>query len=163
MRLRTFLRLFRIYFFVIFIIMGLVTFIRFSAGGANEATVPAYEVTNAFGIFKFFTLLTLFLSFWLGTLSSLIDVFTLPKIVHKKPLWKVLIIGLIVQLAVIGIITKASMFLFTSIQASPSLLIGGSYYIGNSGQDQKLSETGLRLADARTRIWEVQGPPSPDS
>jgi len=40
-------------------------------------------------------------------------------------------------------------------QASPSLLVGGSYYVGDSGQDQTLSVTGLNLPSARTQIWEL--------
>ena len=42
-------------------------------------------------------------------------------------------------------------------QVTPDLLVGGSYYMGNSGQDQTLSETELGLDDARTTIWEVHG------
>lgn len=42
-------------------------------------------------------------------------------------------------------------------QATPSLLVGGSYYVGDSGQGQTLSESGLKLPSARTSIWEVHG------
>jgi hypothetical protein len=35
------------------------------------------------------------------------------------------------------------------------LQVGGSYYTGNSGQDQRLAVTGAKLPNARTSIWEL--------
>ena len=37
----------------------------------------------------------------------------------------------------------------------PGLVVGGSFYQGNSGQDQLITDTGLKLPSARTRIWEL--------
>ena len=44
------------------------------------------------------------------------------------------------------------------LQATPELLLGGSYYIGNAGQDQdyeQASMTVVKLPHARTQIWEA--------
>ena len=39
------------------------------------------------------------------------------------------------------------------LDVTPELRVGGSYYVGNSGQDQDLN--GSKLPHARTQIWEI--------
>ncbi len=45
------------------------------------------------------------------------------------------------------------------LEVTPGLEVGGSYYIGNSGQDQDFTQpgsgTGFKLPHARTQIWEI--------
>jgi len=127
MRFRKFLRYFKIYFFVIFLVIGLMMLIQTLSGVSTD--LPNFELIQEFGQWKFLLMILLFLTFWLATLSSLIDLFILPKLLYKRSLATVLFIGLLVQLLAISLTSIVGMNLVqillgqisqSEIEAAPS-------------------------------------------
>jgi len=105
MRFRKFLRYFKIYFFVIFFVVGLIVIVRNISDQDNPFNYPNFRLIQEFGLWKFFFIANLFLTLWVAFLSSLIDLFILPKLFYKRSLSTVLFIGFIVQLILITLIT----------------------------------------------------------
>ena len=105
MRFRKFLRYFKIYFFVIFIVVGLIVIVRNMSDLDNPFNYPNFRLIQEFGLWKLFFIANLFLTLWVAFLSSLIDLFIIPKLLYKRSLSTVLFIGFIVQLLLITLIT----------------------------------------------------------
>ena len=64
---------------------------------ANQDYVPNFDLILEFGKWKFLFLINLIFSFGLSALSSLIDLFILPKLLYKRSLATTLFVGLMVQ------------------------------------------------------------------
>jgi len=105
MRFRKFWRYFKIYFFVIFFVVGLIVIVRNMSDHDNPFNYPNFKLIQEIGLWKLFFITNLFLTLWVAFLSSLIDLFILPKLLYKKSLLAVLFIGFIVQLLVITLIS----------------------------------------------------------
>ena len=105
MRFRKFLRYFKIYFFVIFIVIGVIVIVRNMSDLDNPFNYPNFGLIQEFGMWKLFFIGNLFLTVWVAFLSSLIDLFILPKLLYKRSLSTVLFVGFIVQLFTITLIT----------------------------------------------------------
>jgi len=71
----------------------------------NPFNYPNYGLIQEFGLWRLFFIGNLFLTTWVAFLSSLIDLFILPKLLYKRTLSTVLFVGFIVQLLVITLIS----------------------------------------------------------
>lgn len=109
--MRVFIRHFKIYFFSSIIMLALMVFTRIVLLRTNGAVLQEDQYFEGNAVFLFYSFLIFFSSGILGLISSSIDVFILKKILHRKSLAKVFLIGITVQLVLLlGFVASMNRF-----------------------------------------------------
>ena len=104
MKWRTFKREFKIYFIVSVLMMSLFAFFRFQIEKIHDHSISDLIDISVWQQFEIAAVSVIFLSAVMATLLSLYDVFVLNRILFKRSLRFVLIVGMIGHIAFIFIV-----------------------------------------------------------